>query len=573
MKRCMWILVGILIVGITLQSYAVSALEYQRAMEYLESRNEVYFKLFPESITDLMWIAEIISIDNVTNGCEVFAYANTKEFLEFAKHGIDIEVLTPPGLQHTVRMAKDMEEARQITSYPTYPQYVQMMEEFESEYPELCDVEQFGTSVKRRKMLYARITSDKVEKGKKPKFFYQSTIHGDETSGWIDMLNLIKLLCSEYGSDPRITRLVDSVDIFINPLCNPDGTYRSGDNTVNGAQRYNANGVDLNRDFPYAPNKGRRYERGQKETNATVQLGDDFTFVMSADYHSGAELCCYVWGSVSKNHPDKTWWEYVGNEYARNAQRSANNNGYFTDQGDGCLNAYQWYKVDGERINYAMYEQECRDMTVEVQHTKLCPESQLQKYWNYQKESLLAYMEQVLNGIRGVVTDSITGEGLEGVKVFVSGHDKDNSHVFTHDYGYYFRPIQEGTHTVEFTLDGYEPEEYTVHVYNDKATILNVKLWDGTTHISEKQNISSVPFSIVPFNTGVRINFKKNVSDIAHMSIFDVNGKLIRKMSIQGKYGIWNGTGIAGNTVGNGCYIVKLQHGNRAFSKEFILAR
>ena len=60
------------------------------------------------------------------------------------------------------------------------------------------------------------------------------------------------------GSDPQVTRLLDSTVVWINPLANPDGTYHGGNNSVNGAWRYNANSVDLNRNFadPAAGNRG-----------------------------------------------------------------------------------------------------------------------------------------------------------------------------------------------------------------------------------------------------------------------------------------------------------------------------
>ena len=53
-----------------------------------------------------------------------------------------------------------------------------------------------------------------------------------------------------------MNRLVDKLSIWINPLANPDGSYRAdwGTSLLN-ATRYTAEGIDLNRDFP-APGLG-----------------------------------------------------------------------------------------------------------------------------------------------------------------------------------------------------------------------------------------------------------------------------------------------------------------------------
>ena len=75
-------------------------------------------------------------------------------------------------------------------------------------------------------------------------------MHGDEVAGIVMMLRLANQLLTQYGSDELITKLVDSVEIYINPIANPDGTYAGGNNNISNATRRNANGIDLNRNFP-----------------------------------------------------------------------------------------------------------------------------------------------------------------------------------------------------------------------------------------------------------------------------------------------------------------------------------
>ncbi len=75
------------------------------------------------------------------------------------------------------------------------------------------------------------------------------------------MLHLADYLLKNYSLSGRVKNLVDNLDIWINPLANPDGTYNHGD-TINLPTRYNANGYDLNRNFPDPVTPNTVYAKG-----------------------------------------------------------------------------------------------------------------------------------------------------------------------------------------------------------------------------------------------------------------------------------------------------------------------
>ena len=81
--------------------------------------------------------------------------------------------------------------------------------------------------------------------------------------------------------DNRATDLVDNTAIFIMPTMNPDG-FEMG-------MRYNANWVDLNRDFPdqFIDNNNSLFGR-EPETQAVMQWSAEHNFTLSANMHSGA---------------------------------------------------------------------------------------------------------------------------------------------------------------------------------------------------------------------------------------------------------------------------------------------
>ena len=66
----------------------------------------------------------------------------------------------------------------------------------------------------------------------------------------------------------------------------------------------------------------------QNETTIFMGLADTVSFTISANMHSGAEVCNYPWDTWSTLTADDNWWEYVSHEYADSCQANSGN-GYF----------------------------------------------------------------------------------------------------------------------------------------------------------------------------------------------------------------------------------------------------
>lgn len=63
-------------------------------------------------------------------------------------------------------------------------------------------------------------------------------MHGNEVVGRELLLLLIKYLCENYGTDRRITDIVNTTRIHILPAMNPDGYERSTPGTSKHSQLY-----------------------------------------------------------------------------------------------------------------------------------------------------------------------------------------------------------------------------------------------------------------------------------------------------------------------------------------------
>lgn len=472
-KRFLFVLLLLVSVCVSAQEKDLDAM--------MQQRNEYYFSFKLNADDALSKIARTISVDKV-DGDVVVAYANNLNFMEFNKLGHDITLLTPPSLVEEHRMFDGNSRATyEWDSYPTYEAYEEMMFDFAQNHPDKCEIITLGTLSSNRKILVAHINNG-VSDGK-PKFLYTSTIHGDETTGYIMMLRLIDYLL-ENQTLPEVQNVLDNIDLFVCPNTNPDGTYHGGNNTVNGATRANAQGIDMNRNFPDM-NDGPHPDGNPyaTETEWLMDFAQNYQFTMAANYHGGAEVMNYPWDNETDLHVDDAWWQLVSREYADLCHQV--NPNYMTFKNNGITNGAQWYMIGGGRQDYMNYYHKCREVTIECSDTKCPSGSQLPNFWNINKNSIFAYMNQCLYGIHGVVTDMNTGAPLSAT-ISISNHDNDYSVVESQmPAGDFHRPIKGGTYNVVVTANGYYPFQQTVTVADGQTVELNVALEPGEGLIAD----------------------------------------------------------------------------------------
>jgi len=489
-------IISILLIILAIQLNGVQAQSKKDNIDELfTERGEIYFKFENHGIKDLTLLSGTISIDRLSGHNVFFAYANKKEFQNFLDFGLEYEILTPPGLAHKVTMKSQVngKEINDWDFYPDYDAYISMMNQFAIDYPNLCEVVSIGQSIEGRELLFVKISDNIAQNEGEPQFLYTATMHGDETAGYVLSLRLIDYLLSNYGTDPKIDNLVNNLEIWINPLANPDGTFAGGNNTVYGATRYNANWVDLNRNYP-DPEDGPHPDGNpwQVETIAFMNFAEANHFVLASNFHGGAEVCNYPWDTWAPLAADDNWWQYVCHEYADTAHLFSPA-GYMTGFDNGITNGYQWYTISGGRQDYMNYFHQCREFTLEMSNEKLLPASQLPDHWEYNYRSMLNFMEQSLFGICGTVTDAISGNPVYA-EVFIENHDLDSSWVYTNSDGKYFRPVFEGTYDLTFSAFGYYSTTIEdVSAVNRQLTTQNVQLTPGDLIVDFSASATSIP--------------------------------------------------------------------------------
>lgn len=201
------------------------------------------------------------------------------------------------------------------------------------ENPGLTKVVSIGKTVQGKDILALKVSKNakKTRDGDKPSVLYMSNQHARE---WITPEMTRRLMhhtVDSYGKDPRITKLVDSTELWFLLSANPDGydfthapdgerLWRKNLRDNNGdGKTTTGDGVDLNRNFGYkwgydnegsSPNQASETYRGpnassEPETTALDAFQKRIGFDYAINYHSAAELILYGVGwQVATPTPD-----------------------------------------------------------------------------------------------------------------------------------------------------------------------------------------------------------------------------------------------------------------------------
>ncbi|AXT52652.1 T9SS C-terminal target domain-containing protein [Aquimarina sp. BL5] len=461
----------------------------QRAIEYLNLKGEVIFDIVISNPSQLQSITQELSIvhyDEATGIVKLMA--NQMQFDQFLQKNIPFTTTQEDNIIGYRTMTSDLSVKAAtfpLTAYPTYADYVSMMNDFATNNPTICQVENIGATTEGDKsLLFVKLSDNVGSNEQEPRVMYTSSMHGDEIAGYPMMLNLIDFLLTTYNdtSHPRhaeIKQLLDNNEVWINPLANPDGTYRNSANntSVANATRGNANNVDLNRNYP-DPDDGTNPDGNshQIETQRFMDFAASKHFVLSANFHGGIELINYPWDTYAGAHPDEDYFVHVSEEYRDFCQQNSPN-GYFDALNNGITNGYAWYEVQGGRQDYQIYYHKGREVTVELSNAKTPPANQLVNFWNYNQEALIGFLKQVNYGIRGVVTDAVTNQAIDA-KVTVVGKETYETWTPTElPEGDYYRPIKSGTYTLVYEAECYESKTITgVTIADGQAVIQDVQL-------------------------------------------------------------------------------------------------
>eukprot|EP00112_Aurelia_sp_Birch-Aquarium-sp1_P017416 Seg4035.2 transcript_id=Seg4035.2/GoldUCD/mRNA.D3Y31 product="Carboxypeptidase D" protein_id=Seg4035.2/GoldUCD/D3Y31 len=363
-----------------------------------------------------------------------------------------------------------------------YEQLAWFMKYFAENYPEITRIYSIGTTVQNRQLWAMEISDNpgRHEPGE-PEVKYIANIHGNEVLGREILLQFIKYLCEGYRKIEKITSLVNSTRIHILPSMNPDG-YEMASVRSHDLGRLNANGVDLNRNFPdqffnsYSSNAD-----PELETKAVINWLKKYPFVLSASFHSGALVVSYPYDdspsgqSVYSSTPDDDVFRQLAKAYSENhptmhLANSKENCSHPTKRFiDGITNGAAWASISGGMQDYNYVIRNCMEVTIELGCNKFPGVSGLARAWEQNRKALVSYLSMAHRGIKGFVKDQ-QGKPIKGATVSIGDRRHD---IKTEKDGDFWRLLVPGTYDVTVRSKGLKPILKSVEVSPGAATLVN----------------------------------------------------------------------------------------------------
>ena len=456
-----------------------------------------------------------ISIENLRENY-VETYLSLDEIVRLRDAGYEVKEVIPE---------KIIQEG-----YHNYDEVEAYLDSMHTLYPYLTRKDTIGYSVQEKNISAFLVTYYPDSEEAEPEIKFGATIHGNEPVGTELCLNLISYLLDNYDTDDSIAWLVNNTEIWFVPMLNPDGRQ-------DGIRR-NANGIDLNRNYPVPDgsiDEDMTYD-WEPETEAMINFCCEHNFVISTMFHGGALVVNYQWDYSPAPAPDSGVIQLIALGYSRRNGRMCTEGlpgSYY-----GTIDGYYWYPVSGSLQDWAYDSTSCIDLTIELDTAKRPPASRLSNLWEENKEAMIYLIEKTHMGISGVVTDVITGEPVyTEVKALQYGKP-----VFTDpDVGDYYKLLRDGFYTMQFSSPGYVTRKFdSVYVKFDSLTILNVCL-SKSTGIEEIVIGHQLPVISVypnPFSTTTAITLSGyQATNAPHSSpfalrIYDLSGHLVKSFVI-----------------------------------------
>ncbi|XP_053507555.1 probable carboxypeptidase X1 isoform X6 [Ictalurus furcatus] len=332
--------------------------------------------------------------------------------------------------------------------------------------PDITRIYSIGKSYMGLKLYVMEISDNpgKHELGE-PEFRYVAGMHGNEALGRELLLNLMQYICQEYKQgNQRIVHLVKETRIQLLPSMNPDGyemAYKKGSELAGWALgRFSYKGYDMNNNFAnlnsvmwdameletdksklinhYMPIPKQYTSKDAlvaSETRAVISWMQSIPFVLSANLHGGELVVTYPFDMARdwapREHtptPDDSFFRWLATVYAStnhvmsSPDRRPCHNKDFTRQ-NNIVNGANWHTVPGSMNDFSYLHTNCFEVTVELSCDKFPHASELPLEWENNRESLLAYMEQVHRGIKGIIKDKDTKAGISDAIVKVDDID------------------------------------------------------------------------------------------------------------------------------------------------------
>ncbi|ARF57171.1 M14 family metallopeptidase [Streptomyces gilvosporeus] len=260
------------------------------------------------------------------------------------------------------------------TGYHTYEEMTKEIDALVAKYPRILSKQVIGKSQEGRDILALKLSKNVSKDENEPEVLFTAHQHAREHLTVEMALYLLNEFTSKYGSDDRITKMLDSREIWILPDLNPDGgaydiatgKFQSWRKNRQPNAGSNEIGTDLNRNWDFkwgccggsSSDPGDETYRGPSAASAPeVQVVSKFVrsrivggkqqIKAAIDFHTYSELVLWPFGFTNdETGPGMTQDDH--DTFAAIGKKMAASNGYTPEQSsqlyitDGAIDDWLW---------------------------------------------------------------------------------------------------------------------------------------------------------------------------------------------------------------------------------------
>lgn len=269
----------------------------------------------------------------------------------------------------------------QDQGYHTYRETVTALDKAAADHADLAVVSSAGTTAEGRDIPVLKISDNAARDEDEPEVLFTCNQHAREHLTTEMCLHIVQRYTDRYASDPAVEEMVDTREIWVLPMANPDGSVYDVSGGRYKAWRRNRgqDPTDLNRNWGYrwgccggssgdpssstyrgsAPFSAPETSAIRDFTGSRVVDGEQ-QVTAHIDFHTFSELVLWPYGyTTDDTAPGMTREQY--DRFARIGTEMAATNGYTPQQSsdlyitDGGINDWMWAEHGILSFTFEMY--------------------------------------------------------------------------------------------------------------------------------------------------------------------------------------------------------------------------
>ncbi len=274
-----------------------------------------------------------LDVATVKPGLSADIVTTAKTMTTLRESGFRLEVVHEDLVAHYASRIQNRDT--NFGGWHTYSENAAYLDSLRTEYPHLISEKwSIGQTHESRHIWAVRLSDNPdVDESGEPEILLDTMHHAREIMSGEFGIMWADYLCSNYGTDPVVTWLMDNRELYLVSILNPDGVVYNETTDPNGGGMWRKNrrlnspgvyGVDPNRNYPYewigggsSPDPSSETYRGpsagsEPEVQALMNLINSHEFVTHQTLHTYGNLTIHPWGYTDIPSPDHAVFQHMG---------------------------------------------------------------------------------------------------------------------------------------------------------------------------------------------------------------------------------------------------------------------